>query len=75
MTRLPTFPVLEPAPAAPRSATPSPVVGAVEPQYSPPPRKRYQSVIFVEESRTSSSIGQVPHPDFPKTRLRRVTWP
>ena len=36
---------------------------------SPPPKERYQSVIFAEESCTSGSIGQVQPPDFKRRRL------
>jgi hypothetical protein len=40
MTRLSPLPVLQPAPSAPEPATPSPVVGAAEPQYFLLPGKK-----------------------------------
>jgi hypothetical protein len=53
VTRLPPFPVLQPAPSAPVPATPSPAAGAVEPQYFPPPKK---------DTKTLSSRRSLAHP-------------
>jgi hypothetical protein len=73
VTRLPPFPVLQPAPSAPVPATPSPVAGAVEPQYFPPPKK---------DTKTLSSRRSLAHPArlakssaliSQRRRLQRVT--